>query len=146
MRNLRCLGIDYGTVRIGVAVSDPLGITATGIETIQVKGKSSDAVLQRLVDLAKQYEVTTVVVGLPKRTDNRPSESEGGARALHNSLTELLEIPVVLHDERFTSVMANRILQESTVKKNKRRDVVDQVAAEVILKDYIEMLRMRGET
>ena len=144
----RCLGIDHGTVRIGVAVSDPLEITASGVETIQVRPSDPDAAFRRILELVTEYEIGTVVVGLPRRTDNREGESELNARALARRLEENLDVPVVLQDERFTSVIANRILRDSTVKKDRRRDVVDQVAAEVIVKDYLEMLRnkrMRGE-
>jgi putative Holliday junction resolvase len=137
----RCMGIDYGTVRIGIAVSDPLGITATGVETIRVKPKRPEEAFERILELIEAYEIGTVVVGLPRRTDRREGESEREARALAARLEERLDVPVILQDERFTSVIANRILRDSTVKKDKKRDVVDQVAAEVILREYLEKQR-----
>lgn len=135
------MGIDYGTVRIGIAVSDPLGITATGVETIRVKPKRPEEAFERILELIEAYEIGTVVVGLPRRTDRREGESEREARALAARLEERLDVPVILQDERFTSVIANRILRDSTVKKDKKRDVVDQVAAEVILREYLEKQR-----
>ena len=87
------------------------------------------------------YDIGTVVVGLPRRTDNRIGPSEMNARALVSTLEERLTIPVIMQDERFTSVIANRILRNSTVKAKDKRSVVDQVAAEVILRDYLEQLR-----
>lgn len=135
------MAIDYGTVRVGVAVSDPLGMIAQGVETIRVRRHAPAETLERILELIDAYEVGTVVVGLPRRTDNRPGESETNARQLADQLTARVQIPVVMQDERYTSVIANRILRDSTVKSDRRRDVVDQVAAEVILKDYLEQLR-----
>lgn len=135
------MGIDYGTVRVGVAVSDPLGLIARGVETIRVRPHAPEETLARILELIDAYEIGTVVVGLPRRTDNRPSESETRARQLADQLARRVQIPVVLQDERYTSVIANRILRDSTVKSDRRRDVVDQVAAEVILKDYLEQRR-----
>ncbi len=138
---MRYMGIDYGTVRIGVAVSDPLGVVAQGIESIRVKKHEPEAHLMRLLELVKAYEIGTIVLGLPRRTDGKVGSSELGARALGDWLKEQVDIPVVLWDERFTSTIANRILQNSTVKKQARRDVVDQVAAEVLLTDYLNQCR-----
>lgn len=140
---MRYMGIDYGTVRIGVAVSDPLGVVARGLETIKVKRHDPDYALGRIIELIKEYEVGTVVVGLPRRTDNRPGPSEDNARALAEAIKAGTGVEVVLQDERFTSVIANRILRDSTVKADKKRDVVDQVAAEVILRDYLEQVRRK---
>ncbi|MGI6077284.1 MAG: Holliday junction resolvase RuvX [Fastidiosipilaceae bacterium] len=138
---MRYMAIDYGTVRIGVAISDPLGVVARGLETIKVKKHDPQAAVERIVELVKTYEVGTVIVGLPRRTDNKVGESETKARELAVALEARVEIPVIMQDERFTSVIANRILRDSTVKARDKRSVVDQVAAEVILRDYLEKIR-----
>ncbi|HHX37184.1 MAG TPA: Holliday junction resolvase RuvX [Clostridiaceae bacterium] len=135
------MAIDYGTVRIGIAISDPLGVVAQGLETIKVKKHDPEAAVNRIVEIVEMYDIGTVVVGLPRRTDNRIGPSEMNARALVSTLEERLTIPVIMQDERFTSVIANRILRNSTVKAKDKRSVVDQVAAEVILRDYLEQLR-----
>ncbi len=143
---MRYMAVDYGSVRVGVAVSDPLGMIARGLTTLAVKGQSSDQIAASLADLVREQGVGTVVVGLPRRTDNRPGEAEEKARALAAALENLVDIPVVLQDERFTTVIAHRILNEGTVKAGKKRAVVDQVAAEVILTDYLNSLRSKNQS
>lgn len=130
------MGIDYGLARIGVAVSDPLRITARGVETINWNGRDMDWAINRICELALEYQVSEIVMGLPRRTDGKSSPSEEGARALAATLEERLEKPVIFRDERFTTVLASRVLNEVDYKKNKRK-VIDQVAAEIILQDYL---------
>lgn len=137
---MRYMGIDYGTVRVGIAISDPLGMVARGIESIRVKKHDPDDLINRIIELVNIHDIGTIVLGLPRRTDGKVGASELGARALHDALQSKLDIPIILQDERFTSVIANRILMTSSVKKNQKRDVVDQVAAEVILNEYLTHL------
>lgn len=131
------MGIDYGLARIGVAVSDPLRITARGVETINWNGRDMDWAINRICELALEYQVSEIVMGLPRRTDGKSSPSEEGARALATTLEERLEKPVIFRDERFTTVLASRVLNEVDYKKKNKRKVIDQVAAEIILQDYL---------
>ncbi len=137
----RLLGIDYGMARIGVAVSDPLGITARGIETIRWNGRDIDWAMERLGELVREHGISAIVVGLPKRTDNKPGEAEEGAKAFAQALEAQTGLPVHLRDERLTTVMAHQFLRSGKVKKENRRDVVDQVAAEIILQNFLEEQR-----
>ncbi len=141
----RYLGIDYGYARIGVALSDPLGMTARGIETVRWNGEDIRWAMDRIIELARQHKVEGIVVGLPKRTDNKPGAAEEGARAFADSLGEATGLPVFLRDERLTTVMAHQYLRAGNVKKENRRDVVDQVAAEIILQSFLEELRRKRE-
>ncbi len=139
----RFLGVDFGYARVGVAVSDPLGITASAVETIHWNGKSVEKVLERLVELCKALDVSGVVFGLPKRTDNKYSEAEAGVKSFAKTFSERIELPIYFKDERLTSVVANQILRTSQVKKGNRRNVVDQIAAELILQSFLEERRRK---
>lgn len=134
----RKMGIDYGTVRIGIAISDPLGITARGIETIRWNGRDMEWAISRIADLCAENKVDTVVVGLPRRTDGKEGASEENARILAQRIKEAAQVELVLKDERYTSVLANRIMTETGMKQSKKRSVVDQIAAEIILQDYLD--------
>ncbi len=130
------MAIDYGLARIGIAVSDPLRIAARGVETINWNGRDMDWALNRICELAEEFEIVDLVMGLPRRTDGLSSTSETAARDLANILEERLGLKVIFRDERFTTVLATRVLHEVDYKKNKRK-VIDQVAAEIILQDYL---------
>lgn len=134
-------GIDYGKTRIGIAVSDALGITARGVETITWNGHDWTKPIERIAQLVAEHGVEGIVLGLPRRTDGLVSESEENARYMAQLLFEKTGIQPILRDERFTTVIAQRILYDSTVKKKKQRSVIDQVAAEVILREFLEANR-----
>lgn len=137
----RWLGIDYGDVRIGVAISDPLGLTARGLETIRWNSQDWSWAQNRIADLVRQYAITGLVIGVPRRTDGKPGISEAKARLFAQELAVLTGLDPVLRDERFTTVLATRVLQETGIRGQKRKSVVDQVAAEIILQDYLESRR-----
>ncbi len=137
----RLLGIDYGDARIGTAISDPLGITARGLETINWNGRDNTWAVDRLVAIITDFKITTVVMGLPRRTDGKASESAAKAQALAEELIERTGCPVVYRDERYTTVLASRVLRETGVRGARRKAVVDQVAAEIILQEYLESRR-----
>jgi putative Holliday junction resolvase len=137
----RWLGIDYGDVRIGVAISDPLGLTARGLETIRWNSQEWSWAQNRIADLVRQYAITGLVIGVPRRTDGKPGISEAKARLFAQELAVLTGLDPVLRDERFTTVLATRVLQETGIRGQKRKSVVDQVAAEIILQDYLESRR-----
>ncbi len=138
----RVMAIDFGQRRVGVAVSDPLGLTATGLETISWNGEDSHYLMDRLVFLIKDKSVSTLVIGLPRRTDGGQSTLQEQAEVFGKSLGERCGIEPVFQDERYTTVIASRYLRESGVKGKKQRQVVDQVAAEVILREYLESHRL----
>lgn len=137
----RFLGIDYGDKRIGTALSDPLGITARGLETINWNGIDNTWAVDRLVTLVAEHQVSAIIMGLPRRTDGKASESEAKARALAAELESRTGKPVIFKDERYTTVIASRFLRETGVRGAKRKAVVDQVAAEIILQEYLESRR-----
>ena len=139
----RYLGIDYGLARVGIAKSDLLGFTAQGIETINWDGEDIETVLFRVQDLCEEFEIDEIVLGLPKRTDNREGTAEIAAREFKLKLEERTKLPVNLQDERLTTVMATKFLQQGTSKKSSYRSKVDQVAAEIILQGYLEKLRYK---
>jgi putative holliday junction resolvase len=135
------LGIDYGEARIGVAVSDPMGILARGLETVRWNGRDPEWALERIAVLAREQGVCGLVIGIPRRTDGRAGESETKAREMAASLAERTGLPAVLLDERYTTVLASRLLRESGRKASRSRDIIDQVAAEIILQEYLESRR-----
>lgn len=143
----RIMAMDYGTRRIGLALSDPLGITARGLETVANSLTDPEPAVRRILDLTVQYAVSELVVGIPKRTDGRPSESETKMREFTTRLEAAAKerncvLSLVFRDERFTTKIAHQWLNQSNCKGAKsKRDVVDQVAAEVILRDYLESVR-----
>ncbi|MBR3058120.1 MAG: Holliday junction resolvase RuvX [Clostridiales bacterium] len=137
----RVMAIDFGTRRIGVALSDPLGIMAQGYETISWNGQDSEYALNRLAEIVKEKEVTTIVLGKPSRTDGSVSESEEKAVLFGSDLEAKVGIKPVFRDERFTTVIASQFLRQTGVSGKNKKKVVDQVAAEIILQEYLDMHR-----
>ncbi len=132
--------MDVGTVRIGVAVSDPDGILATPVET--VRRDSSGGHLRRLARLANEYEVVEVVVGLPRTLADRAGSSARDAVALADALAGRLDpVPVRLTDERLTTVSAARSLREAGVRAKDQRGKIDQAAAVAILQGWLDQRR-----
>ena len=137
----RILGIDPGERRIGVAMSDPMGMIASALETIKWNGEDRTKAENRIVALVEEHGVAEIVVGLPRRTDGRTGPSEERARAFAASLSQRLGIPVVLRDERYTSVIAGRVLRESGARTDRKDGAVDRMAAAIILQDHLESRR-----
>ena len=137
----RILGIDPGERRIGVALSDPMGMIASALETIKWNGEDRTKAENRIVELVEAHGVAEIVVGLPRRTDGRPGPSEERARTFAESLSQRLGIPVVLRDERYTSVIAGRVLRESGSRHDRKDGAVDRMAAAIILQDHLESRR-----
>lgn len=136
----RRLGIDVGTVRIGVAASDPDGILATPVET--VRRDRSGKHLRRLAALAAEVEAVEVVVGLPRTLADRISQSTQDAIEVADSLAErIAPTPVRLADERLTTVSAQRSLREAGVRAKQQRSVIDQAAAVAILQGWLDERR-----
>ena len=130
------LGLDVGSKRIGVAVSDPLGITAQGLETIQRQNKRLDfAQLERVI---RQYEVVEIVVGFPLRMSGAEGIQAEKMQRFAEELRQRFHLPVHLWDERLTSAQANRLLRETEMSIKRRGEVVDQMAAVLILQSWME--------
>jgi len=132
----RILGLDVGTKRIGVAVSDPLGITAQGLETIQRQNKRLD--FQRLGQVISEYQIAEIVVGLPLRMSGAEGTQSEKMRLFADELRRRFDLPVHLWDERLTSAQANRLLRETEMSIQRRGQVVDQMAAVLILQSWME--------
>jgi putative holliday junction resolvase len=130
------MGLDYGQRRIGVAISDAFGWTAQGIEVIDRKLVSDE--IGRVAELAKQYEVETFVVGLPKNMNGTIGPSGEICMAFAERLRQTLSMPVQLWDERLTTVAAERTLLEADVSRRKRKQVVDKMAAAILLQNYLD--------
>jgi len=132
---LRVLGIDIGERRIGVAVSDPLGMTAQGVEVIDRRAVEP---LPRLRELAGRYGAGKVVFGLPKRTDGSLGPEAAKAAAFAREVGAALALPVVPWDERLTTREAERVLIAGGVRRAGRRRMVDKLAAVLILQGYLD--------
>ncbi len=133
----RILAIDYGSKRVGIAITDPLQMIAHGLKTVSAKD-----IISFIKAYIEKEEVECFVVGDPKNLDNTPSESAGLVERFINELQkEFPEIPVKKVDERFTSKMAFQTMIDSGLKKKKRRDkaLVDEISATIILQSYLEM-------
>lgn len=133
---MKLMGIDYGDARIGVAMSDPLCITAQGWGTV----KTSETAGSEIATLAKESGVQRIVIGLPKNMDNTEGASAEKARAFGEELLKLSGIEVVFWDERLTTVAAHGFLSELDVRGKKRKAIVDTVSATLILEGYMQFL------
>lgn len=130
------LGLDVGARRIGIAISDPLGITAQGLETLHRKNKKYDFQFLRRVIL--QHEVKEIVVGLPLRMSGAEGAQAEKIQAFAVDLRKHFKLPVHLWDERLTSAEANRLLRETDLSIEKRGQAVDRMAAILILQSWME--------
>jgi putative Holliday junction resolvase len=134
---LRAVGIDLGSKRVGVAVSDPTGTLASPHSVIQ-RSRSHAEDHRRIVAVVDEYEAAVVVVGHPLSLDGRSGPAARLVEAEVEELRRTLDVPVELHDERFTTVTADRSMMERNMKADARRKVVDQVAAAVLLQSWLE--------
>jgi len=132
----RVLALDVGSRRIGVAVSDPLGITAQGLDTIPRQNKRKD--WEALSAVLKKYDVGEIVVGLPLRLSGAEGTQSGKMRLFADELRAKFGLPVHLWDERWTSTEANRLLRETNLSIEKRGKAVDRMAAILILQTWLE--------
>jgi putative Holliday junction resolvase len=138
-RKPRVLGLDVGSKTIGIAISDPLGITAQGLETIRRKNKRLD--FEQLAQLVREYEVSEIVVGYPLRLSGAEGIQSEKMQAFAEELRKKFGLPVHLWDERLTSSQANRVLREAELSIAKRGKAVDRLAAVLILQNWMEARR-----
>jgi putative Holliday junction resolvase len=135
----RIIGIDYGRKRVGVAVSDPLGIFASALETVQTA-----KIIEYLKKYAENEKVVRFVVGYPMNMDGAPSEAAKDVDVFLKQLAKAFpDVPVTLEDERFTSVLAHRAMIDGGMKKMARRDkaVVDKISATIILQSFMDSMQ-----
>ncbi|WP_051637173.1 Holliday junction resolvase RuvX [Lachnospira multipara] len=136
---MRYLGLDYGSKTVGVALSDPFGWTAQALETITRKEENKlRKTYARIEELIKEYEVSKVVVGLPKNMDDTEGERALLARDFAANIHRRTGIEIVMWDERLTTVAADEVLSEAGVRKENRKAVIDKIAAAFILQGYLD--------
>ena len=135
---MRTMGLDVGSKTIGVAISDALGWTAQGIETVKINESQEEFGLGRLGELIKQYEVTEVVVGYPKNMNNSIGPRAEASERFAALLKEEYALPVVLWDERLTTMAAEKMLISADVSRKNRKKVIDKMAAVMILQGYLD--------
>ena len=142
---IRIMGLDYGSKTVGVAISDPLGLTAQGIEIIRRTSENKlRRTLARIEELVREYEVTTIVLGFPKNMNNTVGERGEKSLEFKEMLERRTGIPVIMGDERLTTVSANRTLMESGVRREDRKEYVDMIAAVYILQGYLDSLERKS--
>ena len=141
---MRILGLDFGSKTVGVAVSDGLLLTAQGVETIERKDESKlRKTCARIEELIAEYEVTEIVLGLPKNMNNTEGERVEKTKAFGEMLERRTGLPVHYWDERLTTVAAEQILMESGVRRENRKAVIDKVAAGLFFQGYLDCLKTK---
>ncbi|MBK5239925.1 Holliday junction resolvase RuvX [Clostridium sp.] len=138
---MRILSLDIGDRTIGVAVCDPLGLTAQGITTI--KRKSIVVDIEEIAQICKKYDVETIVSGLPKNMNGTIGPQGEKVQRFCDKLKETLDLEVKMWDERLTTVAANRVMLEGDLSRAKRKKIVDKIAATFILQGYLDSLGTR---
>jgi len=136
---MKVIGLDVGSKTIGVAISDALGWTAQGLTTIKWDESNLSSADEPLKHIIKEHEITKTVVGLPKNMDGSIGERGIAVKLLAEHFKKALQIPVVLFDERLSTMAAERTLLEADMSRQKRAKVIDKVAAVVILQNYLDM-------
>ncbi len=141
---MRIMGLDFGSRTVGVAVSDSLLITAQGLEIIRRKEENKlRQTLARLEELIEEYEVEEIVLGLPKNMNATEGVRAELTREFQDKLERRTGLPVILWDERLTTVAADKTMMESGVRREKRREHVDKIAAALILQGYLDSRRQQ---
>jgi putative holliday junction resolvase len=135
---MKIMGLDVGSKTVGVAISDALGWTAQGIETVKINEATGDFGIARINELVKEHNVTEFVVGFPKNMNNTVGPRGEASENYKKLLEETFGFPVKLWDERLTTMAAERMLIEADVSRKKRKLVIDKMAAVMILQGYLD--------
>lgn len=136
---MRILGLDFGTKTTGVAVSDPMGWTAQGLEIIRRQEEEHlKATLNRIAELCAEYKVEKIVLGLPKNMNNTLGERGEKTLLFKEKLEAKIKLPVEMWDERLSTVAAESVLLEADMSRKKRKNVIDKLAATIILQNYLD--------
>ena len=136
---MRIMGLDFGSKTVGVAVSDPLLLTAQGIEIIRRKEENKlRRTLARIEELIREYGVELIVLGLPKNMNDTEGERVAATKEFAEKLERRTALPVILRDERLTTVAADRAMMEAGIRRENRKEHVDRIAAVLILQEYLD--------
>jgi putative holliday junction resolvase len=135
---MRVMGLDVGSKTVGVAISDALGWTAQGIETVRINEEEGEFRIDRIKALAEEYEVDTIIVGMPKNMNNTIGPRGEASKAYGDLIQRELSILVKYWDERLSTMAAERVLLEADVSRKKRKKVIDKMAAVMILQGYLD--------
>ena len=139
---MRIMGLDFGSKTVGVALSDPLLITAQGLEIIRRKEENKlRQTLARIEELVLEYQVETIVLGLPKNMNDTMGDRAEKSIEFKEMLERRTGLAVVLWDERLTTVAADKVMMEAGIRREERRDYVDSIAASFILQGYLDFLK-----
>lgn len=137
-RDIRIMGLDYGSKTVGVAITDPLGMTAQPLETITRKSENKlRRTLARIEEIVREKNVREIVLGLPLNMDGTGGERAEKTLEFRDMLERRLKIEVRMQDERLTTVEADEILNEMDIPRNERKNYIDKIAASIILRDYL---------
>ena len=143
---IRIMGLDFGSKTVGVAISDPLGLTAQGVEIIRREQENKlRRTLARIEALAAEYQVTEIVLGYPKNMNNTVGERAVKSLEFKEKLEKRTGLPVVMWDERLTTAEAERTLMETGVRRENRKQFLDQMAAVLILQGYLDRMNMNKD-
>lgn len=134
---MRTMGLDVGSKTVGIALSDELGWTAQGLKTLKINEEENVFGFDELGEIIKEYEVGKVVVGLPKNMNGTIGPRGEASQFFARELEERYGVPVILWDERLTTVAAERVLLEADMSRKKRKKVIDKMAAMMILQGYL---------
>lgn len=141
---MRVMGLDYGSKTVGVAISDELLITAQGIEIIRRKEENKlRRTLARIEELITEYQVSEIVLGLPKNMNDTLGERAELSLEFKDKLERRTGLPVLMWDERLTTVSADKVMMEAGIRRERRKDYVDKIAAVLILQGYLDYSRGR---
>lgn len=135
---MRIMGLDVGSKTVGVAVSDELGWTAQGLETIRINEEKKEFGFERIGKIIKEFDVNKIVVGLPKNMNGTIGPRGEASQFYGRELEKLFGLIVVYWDERLTTMAAERVLLEADVSRKKRKKVIDKMAAVMILQGYLD--------
>ncbi len=135
---MRTMGLDLGSKTLGVAVSDAMGWTAQGLETIKINEATKDFGIKRLGEIIQEYEVTKIVLGFPKNMNGTIGPRGEASQDFATYLEKKFKLPVFLWDERLTTMAAERVLIEADVSRSKRKKVIDKMAAVMILQGFLD--------
>ncbi len=142
---MRILGLDFGSKTVGVAVSDPLGITAQGVEIIRRKDENKlRQTLARIEAIVQEYEVESIVLGLPKMMNDSLGERVDKTMEFKEHVSRRTGLPVIMWDERLTTVAADKAMIEAGIRRENRKEYVDMIAAQLILQGYLDSISLKN--
>ena len=143
---MRIMGLDFGSKTVGVAVSDPLGITAQGVEIIRRKDENKlRQTLARIEAIVQEYNVEKIVLGLPKMMNDSLGERVDKTMEFKEHVSRRTGLPIIMWDERLTTVAADNAMKEAGIRRENRKDYVDMIAAQLILQGYLDSISMENK-